>query len=141
MDKRRKRTRTNQHRRQQPLVPSKLLCTLPAIRMLKDALHLVDAAFMRTTKPLPNLELGRQVLTGLQQKLDDMLQREDWTTETPFDANELHMLYAAIHMYLVELSATGDQQRLAMCLQLCGQLGGIMDTMPPKRLPAPKEKG
>lgn len=119
--------------------PSKVIFTFTAIRMLKDALHLVDEAFSRNTKPLPNLELGLETLGSLKTKLDDMLQGEDWSKETPFDYNELHILYGAIHMYLVDLSIAGNQQLMPTCLQLCKQFSAIIEAIPPIQPKAPRE--
>ncbi len=86
--------------------PAKILFTLPAVRMLKDALCLLEKALLRNTKPLPNLHFAKETLEELRRKLDAMLQREDWDMETGFDYNEPHMLYAAVHMYLAELRIT-----------------------------------
>ncbi len=117
--------------------PSKIIFTFAAVRMLKDALHLVDEALSHNTQPLPNLEFGIEVLTGLKQKLDDMLQGEDWDKETPFDYNELHILYAAIHMYLADLSLARNEQLMPTCLQLCKQFSLVIETLPSKQLKAP----
>lgn len=119
--------------------PSKVFFTFAAVRMLKDALNLVDEAFSRNTKPLPNLELGIETLESLKTKLDDMLQGEDWGKETPFDYNELYILYAAIHMYLVDLSMIGNQQLMPICLQLCKQFSTIIEAIPLRQSEAPKE--
>ena len=135
----RKNRRKKARSRQQPAAPSKLLFTFAAVRMLKDALRLVDEAFARTTQPLPNLEFGKDTLQGLQQKIDDMLQGEDWDKETPFDYNEMHILYAAVHMYLVDLTLNGNQQLMPICLQLCKQFSVVIETIPPKQLKAPSE--
>jgi hypothetical protein len=119
--------------------PSKILFTFAAVRMLKDALRLVDEAFTRNAQPLPNLEFGIEVLAGLKQKIDDMLQCEDWDKETPFDYNEMHILYAAVHMYLVDLSLARNERLMPTCLQLCKQFSLAIATMPPKQLKAPME--
>ena len=102
--------------------------------MLKDALRLVDEAFTCNTTPLPNSRFGIEVLTSLKQKIDDMLQGEDWDKETPFDYNELHILYAAVHMYLVDLTLNGNQQLMPTCLQLCKQFSRAVEA---KGLPIP----
>jgi hypothetical protein len=88
-----KKPKRNKQRAATTPQPSKVMFTFAAVRMLKDALRLVDEAFTRNTTPLPNLEFGKETLRGLQQKIDDMLQCEDWNKETPFDYNELHILY------------------------------------------------
>jgi hypothetical protein len=114
--------------------PANIIFTFAGARMLKDALRLVDEAFACNTKPLPNLEFGIEVLTDLKQKIDDMLQGEEWDKETPFDYNELHILYAAIHMYLVDLSLAGTQQLMPTCLKLCQQFSRIVEALPSKTL-------
>jgi hypothetical protein len=114
--------------------PANVIFTFAGARMLKDALRVVDEAFARTTQPLPNLEFGKETLQGLQQKIDDMLQGEEWDKETPFDYNELHILYAAIHMYLVDLSLAGNKQFMPTCLQLCKQFSRVVEALPPKTL-------
>jgi hypothetical protein len=114
--------------------PANIIFTFAATRMLKDALRVVDTAFLHTTKPLPNLELGIETLESLKRKLDDMLQGEDLDKETPFDYNELHVLYAAIHMYLVDLSLAGNKQMMPTCLQLCKQVSRVVEALPPKTL-------
>jgi hypothetical protein len=121
----------------QPL--SKVIFTFAATCMLKEALRLVDEAFSRYTKPLPNLELGLETLGSLKTKLDTILQGEDWDKETPFDYNELHILCAAIHMYLVDLSMAGNQQLMPTCLQLCKQFSAVIEAIPPKQLKAPRD--
>lgn len=118
---------------------SNIVLTVAATRMLKDALYLVDEAFARNTKPLPHLDFGREILECLKNKIDDILQRENWDQETPFDYNELSLLYAAIHMYLVDLSLVGDQQRMLTCLQLCKQLRRVIEAIPTKELKAPRD--
>ena len=112
--------------------PANIIFTFAATRMLKDALRVVDEAFAHTTQPLPNLEFGKETLQGLQQKIDDMLQSEDWDKETPFDYNEMHILYAAIHMYLVDLSLAGNKQLMPTCLKLCKQFSTVIEGMPLK---------
>lgn len=132
-----KKPKRNKQRAGTTPQPSKVMFTFAAVRMLKDALHLVDEAFMHNTKPLPNLEFGIEVLAGLKQKIDDMLQGEDWDKETPFDYNEMHILYAAVHMYLVDLSLARNEQLMPTCLQLCKQFSLAIETLPPKQLKAP----
>jgi hypothetical protein len=110
-------------------IPSQILFTLPVVRMLKDALRLVEVSLLRNVKPLPNLELAAETLEGLKVKLDDMLQREEWDRETPLDSNELYILYAAIHMYLVDLSISKDSSMVTPCLLLCKQLSRLVEQM------------
>src|SRR5260370_7689090 len=133
----RKKSKRKKQRAASVPTPSKIIFTFAAVRMLKDALHLVDEALSHNTQPLPNLEFGIEVLTGLKQKLDDMLQGEDWDKETPFDYNELHILYAAIHMYLPDLSLARNERLMPTCLQLCNQFSLVIETLPSKQLKAP----
>lgn len=132
-----KKPKRNKQRATTTPQPSKVMFTFAAVRMLKDALRLVDEAFTRNTTPLPNLEFGKETLRGLQQKIDDMLQCEEWDKETPFDYNEMHILYAAVHMYLVDLSLARNEQLMPTCLQLCKQFSRAVEALPPKGLPAP----
>ena len=110
-------------------IPTQILLTLPVVRMLKDALRLVEVSLLRNVKPLPNPELAAETLEGLKVKLDDMLQREEWDRETPLDYNELYILYAAIHMYLVDLSISKDSSMVTPCLLLCKELSRLVEQM------------
>ena len=132
-----KRSRRRKQRTLYAPQPSKVLFTFGAVRMIKDALCLMDETFARNTKPLPNLELGHETLESLKTKLDDMLQCEDWNKETPFDYNELHILYAAIHMYLIKLSLADNQQLMPTCLQLYKQFSAVISSVPSEQLKGP----
>jgi hypothetical protein len=112
--------------------PSKVIFTFAAVRMLKDALRLVDEAFERNTRPMPNLQFGLETLRELQAKIDKMLQSEDWDHETLFDYNELHLLYGAIHMYLVDLTFDNNAELTPACLQICKQITRAVEALPPK---------
>lgn len=117
--------------------PQKIIFTFVTARMLKDALLLVNEAFLRNTQPLPNLELGLETLAGLKVKLDEMLQGEDWNKETPFDYNEIHILYAAIHMWLVQLTFEKNDTQIELCIILCKQFSRLVEQLDGKQLPAP----
>lgn len=105
--------------------------------MLKDALRLVDETFARNTAPLPNLVLGKETLRGLHQKLDNMLQSENGGKETPFDYNEMHLLYGSVHIYLADLLLARNEQLMPACMQLCKQFSEVIAALPPKELKAP----
>lgn len=105
-----------------------MILTFAATRMLKDALQLMDVVFSHNIHPLPNIELGLETLVSLKAKIDNLLQSEDWNKKTPFDYNELYILYAAIHIYLVNLSMAGDKQRMATCQQLYKLLRTVIET-------------
>lgn len=63
----------------------------------------------------------------LHTKLEEMLQKEDWEEETPFDYNEVHILYSAVHMYLIELKFAHKQDLIAPCIKLCQQFSLIVE--------------
>lgn len=119
MSKKRSRSRTNQ---QHPRV----YFTLPALRLLKQALTTFATYLQHTTKPLPNMPLAERTLSQLQEKLDTLLQSEDWGREIPFDYNEIHILYTAIHLYLVDLKLSHQEHLMPACLLLCKQCSRIV---------------
>ncbi len=102
--------------------------------MLREALHLVDEAFIRNTQPLPNLELAFETTLNLKTKLMNMIEQEDWEKETPFDYNEIHILYASIHMYLVQLTFIKDDKQLPSCLRLCKQFSLLVEQADMKQI-------
>jgi len=115
--------------------PSKVIFTFEAVRMLKDALQLVEMSLLQNVQPLPNLELATQTLEGLKTKLDNMLQCEQWERETPLDYNELHILYAAAHMHLVHLSLNKKENaRVTPCLLLCKQFSRLIERVDKQNL-------
>ncbi len=95
--------------------------------MLKDGLRLVENNLVANFKPLPNRELTTNVVEGLKTKLEDMLQREEWDKEIGLDYNEVHILNAAIHMHLVNLSLEGKRAFVTPCLELCKQFAILME--------------
>ena len=101
--------------------------------MVRDALSIVEEVFSHNQQPMPNLELGRTTLESLKTKLDDMLRLKDWDKETPFDYNEVQLIYAALHMYLADLALTGNEQRIPVCMQLCKQFSAIIESIPRSR--------
>jgi hypothetical protein len=120
LSKKRKRTRKNQHH------PC-MYFTLPALRLIKQCLTTFEAHLLQTTTPLPNILLAEQTLSQLQGKLDDMLQKEEWEKETPFDYNEIHILYAAAHMYLVDLKFSHQENLMPACILLCKQFSLMVE--------------
>jgi hypothetical protein len=124
-----KKSKRKKQRIVDSLLPSKITFSFETVRMLKDALQLVEDFFLQNTKALPNLELAHDTLQGLQIKLNDMLQREEWDEETPLDHNEIYILYAAIHMYLVHLTISKESSRVTPCLLLCKQLSRLVEQM------------
>lgn len=130
-----------QRRKKQRIItsqpPQKVTFTYATVCMLKNALLLVDEAFLRNTQPLPNVELAYEVLGSLKTKLHDMLQQEEWDKETPFDYNEIHILYAAIHMWLVKLTFDKKHTDIDLCMTLCKQFSLLVERIDGKQLPAP----
>jgi hypothetical protein len=102
--------------------------------MVKDALRLMEQGFFRNTNPLPNRELAYDTLRGLHRKLDDMLQHEEWERETPLDYNEIHILSAAIHIYLAYLSMESKNALIPSCLLLCKQFSLIIEQVDGKQI-------
>ncbi|MBE3561372.1 MAG: hypothetical protein IMW89_19450 [Ktedonobacteraceae bacterium] len=111
----------------QPQPGSTIYFTLPTITLLKKALDLTEEHLFREPGTFPNKAFAQQVIKELKTKLDDILQQEDWEKETPLDYNEVHMLYAAVHMYLVELSTSQQQALIASCIALCEQFSVIVE--------------
>ena len=123
-------SKKHKHKKQSarsPHVSQHIVFTLSEVRMLKDALRLVESSLLRNVKPLPHLELAQETIEGLKIKLDTMLQLEEWERETPLDHNELHILYAAIHMYLAHLSINKENSLLTLCLALCKQFSFLIE--------------
>jgi hypothetical protein len=129
-----KKSRRSKQRALNAQPPSKIIFTFPAVRMLKDALRLAEESCARSTPPLPNLELAAETIEALQLKLDAMLQREEWDRETPLDYNELRMLYAAIHMWLVHVTFEKKHTDIDVCLVLCKQFSRIIEQIDGKQL-------
>ena len=113
----------------QPQTASKILLTFSTARMLKDALRLTQESFSQNTAPLPNLELAHDTLEGLQRKLDDMLQCEELERETPLDYNEIHILSAALHIYLAYLKMKREHALMTTCLLLCKQFSFLINQL------------
>lgn len=117
-----------QRQSKQPQASSKIYFTLPMVRLLKDAVCVLEGMLSQNAAPLPNIPFAREVTTGLKTKLDDMLQLEDWHRETPFDYNEVHILYAAVHIYLVKLKFSQKEDVLLLCIELCRQFSLIAES-------------
>jgi hypothetical protein len=58
-----------------------------------------------------------------------MLEGEDWEKITPFDRNELWILYASLAMYVAEIQITKnpDTAKLGICLQLCNHFNTTLE--------------
>lgn len=77
---------------------------------------------------LLNIPFASEVAAGLKTKLNDMLQLEDWQRETPFDYNEVHILYAAVHIDLVKLKFSQEEEVILLCIELCQQFSRIVES-------------
>ena len=121
-----KRNRRKLHE-QQPQPNSKIFFTLPAVRLLKDALCLFERVLFCEPEKLPNIPFAKQVVSELKTKLDDLLQREEWEKETPLDYNEVCVLYAAVHMYLINLQFSHREEFILPCIALCKQFTAIVE--------------
>jgi len=122
-------SRKNQRKRhtQQSQPDSKIFFSLPTVRLLKDALGFFERFLDCKDNSLPNIPFAKEVTDGLRTKLEDMLQREEWEKETPFDYNEIHILYTSVHMYLIELKFTRQQRLIPPCIALCKQFSRIVE--------------
>lgn len=116
------------HQPVQPQPTPKILFTLPTARLLKDAVDVFETMLSQHHDSLPNVPFAREVTAGIKTKLDEMLQLEDWNRETPFDYNEVHILYAAVHLYLVKLKLSRKEELLLPCIALCRQFSLMVES-------------
>ena len=135
-----KRNRRKRHE-QQPQPDSKIFFTLLTVRLLKDSLCLFERVLFCEPEKLPNIPFAKQVVSTLKTKLDDMLQREEWEKETPLDYNEICVLYAAVHMYLIELQFSNREEFILPCIALCKQFAVIVEQTGLKQIAQQKRKG
>jgi hypothetical protein len=119
-------SKRKRHRQKPAPQPSHIIFPLPAVRMLKEALSLFEGSLLRMTKPHPHHPLAKELVEQLKIKLDNMLQMEDWEKETPFDYNEIHILYAAVQMYLIDLTFSRQENLLPVCILLCKQFSQMV---------------
>ncbi len=128
-----KRNRRKRHE-QQPQPNSKILFTLPTVRLLRDALCLFEHALFCEPEKQPNIPFAKRVVSELKTKLNDVLQREEWEKETPLDHNEVCVLYAAIHMYLIDLQFSHQEEFILPCIALCQQFAAIVEQIGLKQI-------
>lgn len=127
-------------RKHQQLQPApKIVFTLPTVQLLKNALGAFESVLLREPRILPNMSFAKEVVSQLKTKLDDMLQMEDWEKQTPFDYNEVHILYAAVHMYLLNLKSSRQENLIPLCIGLCDQLSVIVESDAVKQIAAKKK--
>jgi hypothetical protein len=110
----------------QPQTGPHIVFSLPTVRLLKDALCLFESILMVKPESLPNIPFAKQVVFELKTKLDEMLQREEWEKETPLDYNEIWILYASVHLYLVDLQFAHQDTLIKPCIALCKQFALIV---------------
>lgn len=125
--------------RHQPQPAPKIVFTLPTVRLLKNALGVFESVLLHEPRILPNMSFAKEVVSQLKTKLDDMLQREEWEKETSFDYNEVHILYAAVHMYLINLKSSRQENLIPPCIGLCDQLSVIVESDAVKQIAAKKK--
>lgn len=99
------------------------------VRLLKDAVCVLEGMLSQNSDTLPNIPFASEVAAGLKTKLDDMLQLEDWHRETSFDYNEVHILYAAVHIYLVKLKFSQKEDVIQLCIELCQQFSLMLPNL------------
>ena len=122
-------SRRNKKRRRRQLAfdPSDVYFTLPTLRMIKNSLTFMEQSVPLTTKSLPNLDFAVETLEVLKMKLEDMLQREEWNKKTPLDYNEIQIINASVHMYLVKLTFHKNHVLMNQCLTLCNQFTRLVE--------------
>jgi hypothetical protein len=124
----------------QPQRHSKILFSFPAIRLLKNSLCLFEDVLFCKPEKLPNIPFAKQVVSELKTKLNDMLQREEWEKETPLDYNEICILYAAVHMYLIDLQISHQEEFIGPCIALCKQFAGVVEQIGLKQIAQQNKK-
>jgi len=110
-----------------PQPDSKIMFSLPTVRLLKSAVGFFERFLNSKENTLPKSPFAKEVTAGLRTKLEDMLQKEEWEKETPFDYNEVHILSASVQMYLIELRFTRQHRLIPPCIDLCKQLSVIVE--------------
>lgn len=98
-----------------------MLFTVASLHLIKDALSFLEIACTSHPEMLPKKVLAKEVVKELHNKLDTMLRQEDGETEVSFDYNEVHILNAALSIYLIELQLSHKHELLAPCAVLCEQ--------------------
>jgi hypothetical protein len=133
-------SRRNREKRriEQPPPEPKILFSLPTVRLLKDALCFLEGVLLSEPEKQPNLPFAIEVVGNLKVKLSEMLEREEWTEETPLDYNEVLILYTAVHMYLIDLQLSRKYDVITPCLELCKKFSVLVeqvnkDVIPQKR--------
>jgi hypothetical protein len=110
--------------------PTKIIFTLPVVKILKDSLANFEILLLAgENKTIPNLEFAHLTFDELKQKITDMLEGEDWGKVISFDYNEAWILYTSLAMYIVELQLSngGDTAKLPVCLALCNQFNALIE--------------
>ena len=113
-------------RYKQVQIQKRIFFSLPAVRLLLDALLYLEDVLIVSTNPNPNKPLAHETIIYLKTKLMDMLELEDWQVTVSFDYNEKHILNAALYMYLIYLGQSGDTEKIRRCMLLCQQFSKIV---------------
>lgn len=110
--------------------PTKIIFTLPVVKILKDSLANFEILLLAgANQTIPNLEFAHLTFDELKLKITDMLEGEDWEKITPFDRNEMWILYTSLAMYVAEMQITKnpDTAKLGVCLQLCNHFNTMLE--------------
>jgi hypothetical protein len=118
---RRDKSLSKKKKRKEPQPTSHMLFTLASLRLVKDALSFLETTCMSRSETLPKRVLAKEVVMELHNKLDTMLCQDDGETEVVLDYNEVHILNAALSIYLIELQLSKKHELLAPCAVLCEQ--------------------
>lgn len=110
--------------------PTKIIFTLPVVKILKDSLANFEILLLAgANQTIPNLEFAHLTFDALKLKITDMLEGEDWVKITPFDRNEMWILYTSLAMYVAEMQITKnpDTAKIGICLQLCNHFNAMLE--------------
>lgn len=114
--------------------PANVYVPLPTARLLQEGLRTFERLLWQKPDNVPNVPFAKEVVSRLKTKLEDMLQREEWEKETPFDYNEIQILYAGIHIYLLNALISRQDEVLLPCLALCRQFGQLVEDVDVKQV-------
>jgi hypothetical protein len=128
-------------RKPQPPPASCAFFSLASIRLLKEAVTFLEEGLLQSPDDMPNVLFAKDLILKLKRKLGDMLEMEDWEKRTPLDYNEVHILSAALHAYLVLLKVSKQHHILPRCILLCNQFRLLMQDPALKAVPGKQECG
>ena len=124
------KTKRNKQRTTKKTGPTKIIFTLPVVKILKDSLATFEIMLLAgANQTIPNLEFAHLTCNKLKQKLTHMLEGEEFEQVTPFDINEVWILYVSLTMYIVEMqiNKNPDSAKLGLCLLLCHHFNAMIE--------------